>query len=391
MLASDSSNEEVAKALSESDGEPLPVAHLSLTNSLSGAEGGRLLADYLDTHPHVENLLMFNCPIGDEGIAALAPAIARHPNLLKLSLKESGVSRAGVKRFFEEGGFTVQLLEFGFKESQSPEAEAEITSRMERVTSKNLMSTELPAAPILAARIEKNFKQRAALIQTLLDVEIKDLDAPQLRNVYDRRHSLLYHEDDWQDVFEENPFNSTRDPEEDQRFVRSRFQFAQSDLENVMKAMPGLPSAPEDFFTPNDSGFAPLDNPALWAGKTIKDLSTIPLTRALLEAKTAKDTTLLDSAFHGLPAGDVMDYLNSQGVHLRSDKLLDEEGKAAPLLEQLIDDGKAPALFTPDNWRGASRGEILKVYQALPETQQQNAGIHTLLQQMSTGQHRQGR
>lgn len=168
-------------------------------------------------------------------------------------------------------------------------------------------------------------------------------------------------------------------------------------FERLVDALPPFPSSDETkaLFTPNEngaaSGFAPLDNPRLWYDKSIEDFKAIPLSKELLEKRTQKGSSLLNSAFFGFRPKEVVAHLNQQGLHLRSDILLTAEGKPSALLEQLIDNNAVSAVFTPDNWLGASKQELYRVHQALPESQRSKVGINGLLQQISTSNQARGR
>lgn len=54
-------------------------------------------------------------------------------------------------------------------------------------------------------------------------------------------------------------------------------------------------------------------------------------------------------------------------------------GQALPVLQQLLEDGTAPLLFTAANWRGQPPQEMQRIYDLLPDAQRNAVpNYHTL-------------
>jgi hypothetical protein len=80
--------------------------------------------------------------------------------------------------------------------------------------------------------------------------------------------------------------------------------------------------------------------------------------------------------------------LNNWQLRIGSAMLRDEQGKATPLLQQLIADDAAPMLFTAANWRGESPEAMREVYHLLPEEQQAAVtNYYALGMELARGQH----
>ena len=75
--------------------------------------------------------------------------------------------------------------------------------------------------------------------------------------------------------------------------------------------------------------------------------------------------TPLDNPFHWQNFDRIISALNENGQRIGGKELL-ADGKPTPLFEQIIQRGKAPHLFTEDNWRGAEASELKAVLRALP-------------------------
>lgn len=163
---------------------------------------------------------------------------------------------------------------------------------------------------------------------------------------------------------------------------------AKSRYEAYMAALPGLPAAGKGFaeamFTPDAQGHTPLDNPRIWKepqavldGLTTADAS---LQDALLQRRTTKGLSALESAAGALPTATLIKALNAQGIQLGKKAFLDAQQQPNALLKALIEREDISGIFTVNNWLGKSAKELRQVYDALPEDLRDGVAINTLRQ-----------
>jgi hypothetical protein len=152
----------------------------------------------------------------------------------------------------------------------------------------------------------------------------------------------------------------------------------------------------EALLTADEKGDTPLGNPATWRHiepvlQSLRAAGT-PLTHADLLQPDRHGQPYLRTALAGTPE-TVLPALNQAGIRVPVDTLLNTKGEPTLLLQQLIDDGAAPLLFTRDNLKGESPMTVRQLHAALPEDQQQqirnlNALIATLRSGTEKGQGR---
>jgi hypothetical protein len=128
----------------------------------------------------------------------------------------------------------------------------------------------------------------------------------------------------------------------------------------------------------------PAENPANWrepeallrrleeAGETID--------AAWLDRHTRQGESLLSCGLAGGGAKFVQ-ALNSRGIQLRGDYLLDEQQKPKEALRTLIALDNCPALFGLENWQGATSSELQQTLKAIPPEQRSHIGNRHLLAQ----------
>lgn len=151
--------------------------------------------------------------------------------------------------------------------------------------------------------------------------------------------------------------------------------FTQSNLDKFQQLTSSLPVAQDTtklatLFAADDTGFAPIENPQTW--KQHPDLldklqGEGALDNAALTLRTDKGSGLMDMAILHRPAGEVLPLFNQHGLKLQQDALLTEDGTPTKLLERLHSRGDIPALFTEENWAGASPHALRSTVEALPE------------------------
>lgn len=90
-----------------------------------------------------------------------------------------------------------------------------------------------------------------------------------------------------------------------------------------------------------------------------------PLTLESLNEKEANGLSPADNPLTWQHFHETIAAQNANGFRLQTNDLL-EEGQPNDLFKQIIQAGKAPALFTENNWAGANKHEFHAVLRALP-------------------------
>lgn len=156
-------------------------------------------------------------------------------------------------------------------------------------------------------------------------------------------------------------------------------------VEAFIDTLPVISTATADIFAADARGYTPLDNPRSW--KHIADWPKHPTAAELLQTNRSGEP-FLHTGLAGA-AEQIIPQLNACGVGITLPALCNEQGKASPLMQQLIDDGTAPLLFTAQNWRGESPQSMQHAYQLLPEAQQKTiTNYHTLYTRLAMEQNR---
>lgn len=346
------------------------IHYVNITSPL-GKQGGELVADFLRTHPETAELLLDASPLGDEGLSRIAAVIRQHEGIRKFTASECGISPRGVQKFFEDGGANPRLTHLDLLQSDKPEILPLFEEHIRRLNSKNLCQ----AFPVNSAVdfLLKNSQKAVALIKHYPVTGAKDLSGEQLRGVYERMPLVFWHE-----KWRTNRMGTDMSAKKTGQPITDVYT-AQEDFERLLERLPGFPAkGTETLFTPDESGFAPLDNPLLWSDRTMEDFTSLPLTKELLERRTPKGSSLLDSAFAAFPAEALLEHLHAVGVKVQMKALLAEDGKPSELLARLVDEGLAQRLFTPHNWQGAATEELRKTFEAIPAHAQGQISYQTL-------------
>lgn len=327
-----------------------------------------LFLDFLEKNPRIRNACIVST-LGDKELALLTPIVTQHEGLRRLTLNANAVTKNGLEAFLLTGGCNPRLTSIDLFANPSEETDTVFMEYIENFASKNLYNIHWNSRKNIEHHtIKRNKEITDKLLDEIIETPIECLTGAQLRGFDARRFAI------GEKIAEAGALG----------LGKIRAAGIQRDLRILLEDLPRFPEqgAGKELFAPAEegfaAGFAPLDNPRLWEGKTIEDFKTIPLTKDMLEARTAKGSGLLDSAFAGLPAEDVLGHLNAQGVRVQGEHLLTADGKPSELLERLIDDGNAVKLFTPGNWQGAPVGELNRVYDALPDYQREHIGLQGL-------------
>lgn len=75
--------------------------------------------------------------------------------------------------------------------------------------------------------------------------------------------------------------------------------------------------------------------------------------------------------------------LSKQGEQFELSELLQEDGTGTPILDEIVNTGATPALFTPEQWHGHDSREVQKLYHALPDPAQREVkNFHALVAEL---------
>lgn len=89
----------VARLFDELQGKPSSLRNIYLNACGIGANACRALGGYLDSPPtHIESLFLASNPIGDAGMAQLAPAVGRHACLKRITFASNGLTPVGISQ-----------------------------------------------------------------------------------------------------------------------------------------------------------------------------------------------------------------------------------------------------------------------------------------------------
>lgn len=143
----------------------------------------------------------------------------------------------------------------------------------------------------------------------------------------------------------------------------------------LTRYMDSLPNDIMDLRAADSRGYTPLDNPRTWL--RIAEWQPVPSKQELLAQSRNCESLLIIGLARD--AETVITGLNNHGIGLTADVLCDRQGKPSPVLQQLLEDGTAPLLFTAANWRGQPPQEMQRVYDLLPDAQRDAvSNYHTL-------------
>lgn len=337
------------------------VAH----NMLKGAEAGEAAALFLQNAPHLEHFNITRNMLGSEGCRILAEGLPKATQLRELYAAGIDGAPQGLESLVLAAGNhpRLNLANLSSHTAADPLPESQsgiILSRLSAGTNPHLIRFS-PTTEQTDALCEKN-EARINHTAHLLTEDLASLNYAQLSTLH-----LLFPTIEKRIHIIAPPLNTSV---KSQEFMHEEFpQF-----------MANLPQLPQDgnadaLFTPNNKGYAPLDNPALWDDpQAVLDFlqqAGQPLDDAFLARRTPRGVSLLESAAASTVFDTMLNALNQQNVHLQDSELMAENGKPNPLFSQLIERGIAHRLFTYSNWNDSkSVFGVQQCLQQLPPEQQ---------------------
>jgi len=357
-------------------------------NPLDG-EAGQVLAARLGEWSKLES-----CELGDAGIdhaaaESIIPALRNKPQLAKLNLSGNPIGVTGVQHVATLMAGNPQLHEIDMEECSLDDAAFRIIGDALATHGQNVVRCDLfrnyPSTGTVDAFTDKII---AARLRNLVDTPLDDerLNAFCKKNLQKVKHLIFALPDDVLEQPESvRQLSTTHRMEMADRIPAMTAKSLPAEIvEPVEQMLASLPSLQNNLFATDPQGETPLDNPQTW--KNMAAWPQRPTMQELLQPCRSGESYL--SAGLAGDAKQVILTLNNWQLRIGSAMLRDEQGKATPLLQQLIADDAAPMLFTAANWRGESPEAMREVYHLLPEEQQAAVtNYYALGMELARGQH----
>lgn len=348
------------------------IARLEVSTNPLGPSAGPILAGMMRDYPYLTRLSALLTKLGDDGLRPIADELRQNYRIQHVDLNKNDIGKAGAEHFIEAIRYNRALTHVHLVQD-IPEVNTYLSQESGGFLSPNLIEVSPENNQNRPMRLKN--KQAAEHATKLLagTPDLHTLNQDQLLDISVRDNAI---------------FSVDRQRLVDGAVETKRETYLR--YETFMRGLPKLPPAGEGFgealFTPDENGFAPLDNPRLYrAGGIFLDRwqqSGLLLTEAFLSRRTTRGSNLLEVAAKTVPGERLVPFLNKHGVQLGAKELLNGQNEPTPLLRSFIEFGYAPALFCKDNWAGKEVAELRRVYQALPPAQQQIIGIHSLQLQL---------
>lgn len=342
-------------------------------NPLDG-KGGEALADFIASSPRLKSIQADTCRLGDEGIEAVSKAIgSAGEGVVKISFSHNRVGEKGMRAFAKAVARDNRSLIQVSCENDDAATNKILADAFLRAPSPNLLGIE-PRTEEIVQIVHKNdaaVKHAVMLLQGEIEKQV-----PRRLQFFEDRKTAIFHSG--------SLHLGTVPPEQ-----------VKQEYETFMELLPKVPenATLDALFTPDERGFAALDNPRAWQGKdALAVLSILPLTHEILHQKTLKGTSLLNSLSHAVDADALIPHLNARGIKLGVKDLREgDTTRPSWLMETLIERGSTSALFGADNLLGKSRQEVMGMFSLVPEKQHEDIGIQSVLSRLSHSSGTRGR
>ncbi|MBM3617146.1 MAG: hypothetical protein FJX23_01215 [Alphaproteobacteria bacterium] len=354
--------------------EGLPqLTHFDARNNPLGQEAGEALAR-IAAMPSLRSFCAMDCQLGDEGVRPITAVIAKSHTLEKMQLGGNDVSLEGCKEYMQAIRKNRSLTHCSFQQGEEKDdlRKEYLTKAYAEVRNPNL-TFMLPLDHHNRAKMQQN-KSDVKGLPPHLAGELKNIDHGTLKFIDARANG----------IFELSGEFLIPDSTETRGETYTRY-------ESFMRSLPRLPEASGEafvkaLFTEDANGFTPLDNPRVnRTGEALLDglkASDTPLSHALLTRETRRGGSVLEAMAGAMETEKLVSTLNQAGIQLGAEELLNSNGLPTQTLHNILDQDGGAALFTADNWQGKHRGEMKRVYDALPASQKEGVALHSLQSQM---------
>ena len=348
------------------------LSTLDMSQNNLGDDGMKTLATLIGRMPKLARLYIGENNITDVGLETLRQAIDRHPGLMIINVHQNHNSADAIVAFAETASTLPRLcgLSVQTKGDWDPDTVARINAPIEAIQSKNLTYV-IPNTKPVQQRCSANERKGRALFAALEDSK-EQLSTFALFEI-PARLPVLNSIAHLESGFDEPT------PDVDTLYFGK--------LDALPHLAPDAPLTPELLLAPDENGYTPLDNPRNWESRpelfaTINAwLGEQP---GLVTRRTPQGLSLLDYTLVAAPdCAAQIAALNETGLQLQRDFLL-ENGEMTPVATWLADEDKLGAVFTIENWVGASPRDFRHAVCTLPESAQaQIPNYYRLLAELS--------
>ena len=340
------------------------IHEIELSNNGIQGVGVPILAEWLKTNSTVRKLQLSDNDIGDEGAIALAECLKVNSALTTVMLSANNITDAGAQALAEAISCNDTLTGLWLTNNAfSPKGTQMLEDAIIGCNRRNLTTIYGFGSERLKDFCEKN-RHRAGVLRDKL---------------HDRHLELSPKET--LEVLELLPTIRVGLPKEKEvRFWDFVHTLPAIDLETTIK--------PESLFSADGQGFTPLHNPLVWKNfpaicKKLVEQGT-PLTMAHLQEERNDGKTVLQDCLRYVPLDRFIPGLNSNGIRIQTDMLLDGQRQPTPEFRSIIENGDIDGLFTKENWLGAQPAALRATVRAMPEAAQKKlTNLHSLASQLN--------
>lgn len=365
------------------------IRSLSLGGNPLEGKTANILANSLRQWPELEICEIPRAGINRIAADAILPALADKPALQKVNISGNPIRKLGAEHMATLLANTPTLHHMDMEECGLDDSAFRIIGQALANHGQNVVSCDLfrnyPSTGTVEAFADTIINAR---LRNLVDTPLDDerLNAFCKKNLQKVKHLIFALPDD----VLENPhgvqaLSTTARMEMADRIPAMTAKSLPAEImQPVCDMLAALPALKDDLFAQDAQGNTPLDNPQTW--KKMDSWPQRPTLQNLLQPCRSGESYLA-AGLAGDPKQVILT-LNNWQLRIGSAMLRDEQGKATPLLQQLIADDAAPMLFTAANWRGETPEAMREVYHLLPEEQQAAVtNYYALGMELARGQH----
>ena len=348
---------ELAPAISENTN----LTWLHLRDNTPGDEGVTQIIRLIEEHPALERLILGRNGLSEKGIGQFARLLERNTALAGLALYDNAITDHGAMLLGEAMKSNTRLAYLNLRSNPNigKAGIKAIEAGVLASGSRNIVSVPGISSPALNRYCAANAEAAKILHARLVKATPPTLTSGEIFDIYERFPAI-----------------SLRD---------TRKRPNMDAFEGFLKTLPEFDGQGVDgLFKADPDGYTPLDNPAIWKkfaalGKHFAGQKT-SFTLGQWQQENRDGVSFLENALGHAPAHIFVPALNASGIRIQGDLLLDKKtGKPTPLYEAAMGRGELAALFTEQNWQGATQSDLRNVVHALPEKLRATIpNLHTL-------------
>lgn len=327
-------------------------------NAIGNGTAGEALIQLIESAPQLNSLEVSENPLDDRDIRPLAEYMKYNDTLTTLHINNTRIGAEGHYAMCEMLGENRELSTFTLRQPEAPpEYEQRFTDAMHNSGNKNLFYVTLLPDKVMDPHSKQYRTQAIDTFNALMEDNPDVLSHPYADRAFTETHRGTF-----QLMM---TWNNTQLKENLLRYqqVTADLPTLDTDTADPLHAL----------FTPDATGFAPLDNPRTWRNEqTVWNAlaaADVALTPELMQRQTEKGTSFLESALLGGRTSRVLPALHAAGLQVQNRELISAEGGPTPLYEGLIRRGEGHKLFTATNWRGATVDSMMEAMKHLPDEQ----------------------